>query len=103
MGVAYTASPFLGFTGAIFHANANNGNGNATLYTLGSTYLLSKRTFFYAELAYIHNSSTSNVGLGDGYTDPYGPNMNQGGAASNVAPNYGHGQLGAILGITTRF
>lgn len=103
VGLGYTATPSLGFKAAVYHANANNGNGSATLYTLGSTYLLSKRTFLYAELAYIHNSSTSNVGLGDGYTDPYGPNMNQGGAAGNVGPSYGHGQLGAIAGISTTF
>ncbi len=102
-GVTYTVNPFTAVTGAVYHANANNGNGNATMYTLGGTYSLSKRTFFYTELAYLHNSSTSNLGLGNGFADPYGPNQNQGGAAGNIAPNYGHSQFGVVAGIMTLF
>lgn len=103
IGLSYQATPFTAITTGVYHANANNGNGNATMFTLGGTYNLSKRTLLYTELAYIHNSSTSNVGLGNGYADPYGPNENQGGAAGNIATNYGHSQFGAVAGIMTMF
>lgn len=104
-GAEWTALPAVTLTGAIYHANANNGNGNATLYTLTGSYALSKRTSLYTEFGYIHNSSTSNIGLGNGYSDPYGPNVNNdpvnGGA--NGSPNYGHGEFGAFAGISTQF
>ncbi|TAL93148.1 MAG: porin [Paraburkholderia sp.] len=103
LGLQYTASPFLNVTSGVYHANANKGNGNATMYTLGASYNLSKRTLLYTELAYLHNSSTSNIGLGNGYADPYGPNGNQGGSAGNIAPNYGHSQFGMVSGIMTTF
>jgi predicted porin len=103
LGLAWQVSAATAITGAVWHANANNGNGNATMYTLASTYNLSKRTFLYTELAYVANSKTSSVGLGNGYSDPYGPNSNQGGLASNSSPNFGSGQFGAIAGIMTQF
>ena len=102
-GLAYTVNPAVGVTAAVYHTNANKGNGNSTMYTLGGTYLLSKRTFLYTELAYLHNSSTSNVGLGNGFADSYGPNENQGGATGNISPNYGHSQFGVVAGIMTMF
>ena len=101
VGLSYDVSPFVRFSGAIYHANANNGNGNATLYTLGGNYFLSKRTFLYTELAYVTNSATSNVGLGDGFSDAYGPNANEGGTSE--APDYGKSQFGATVGIMHQF
>jgi predicted porin len=102
-GLGYLVTPFLNLTAAVYHANANRGNGNATLYTLGGTYALSKRTLFYTELAFLHNSTASNIGLGNGYADPYGPNENQGGVSGNISPNYGHSQVGLVAGIFTTF
>jgi predicted porin len=101
LGLAWQANAAVALTGAVYHANANNGNGNATMYTLAGTYNLSKRTFLYTELAYVQNSKTSNIGLGNGYADPYGPNTNQGGTSQT--PNYGSGQFGGIAGIMTQF
>ena len=77
-------------------------NGSATLYTVGGTYDLSKRTFLYAETGYVHNSSTSNIGLSDG---PYGNNNYDPATntASNSNPNYGHGQVGAFVGMMAAF
>jgi len=100
-GLAWQVSPFVSVTGAVFHANANNGNGNATMYTLAGTYNLSKTTFLHTELAYVTNSSTSNVGLGNGYSDYYGPNTNEGGTSN--APNYGKNQFGVNVGIMHMF
>ncbi|WP_028228253.1 porin [Paraburkholderia ferrariae] len=109
-GAAWQLSAATALTAAVYHANANNGNGNATLYTLAGTYNLSKRTFFYTELGYIHNSSTSNIGLGNGYADPYGAsgasNASGGGAVGggiNEGPGYGHSQFAANVGIMTQF
>ncbi|PMS32697.1 putative porin [Trinickia symbiotica] len=105
IGASWQATPFTSIQSAVYHANANHGNGNATMYTLTGSYSLSKRTLLYTELAYVHNSSTSNIGLNNGYSDPYGPNVNNdpvnGGA--RTSPNYGHGQFGAFAGIFSTF
>jgi predicted porin len=106
LGAAWQITPFAGITGAVYHANANNGNGNATLYTLSGTYNLSKRTLLFTEIGYVHNSATSNIGLGNGYSDPYGANINNdpiNGDAAHKSPNFGHGQFGAFAGISVQF
>lgn len=109
-GASWQATSATALTAAIYHANANNGNGNATLYTLAGTYNLSRRTFLYTELGYVHNSSTSNIGLGNGYGDPYGTsgatNADGGGAVGsgiNEGPGYGRSQFAANVGIMTQF
>lgn len=103
IGAIWQSTPALAITGAIYHANANHGNGNATLYTLGTNYSLSKRTLLYTELAYVRNSSTSNLGLDSGL---YGANTNfdpTSASASTSNPNYGKSQFGVIAGIATQF
>jgi predicted porin len=101
-GAAWQVSDATAVTGAVFHANANNGNGNATLFTLAATYALSKRTFLYTEAGYIHNSSTSNINLGNGSygNNNFDPATN---TASNSNPDYGHSQTGVFAGIMTTF
>ncbi|PLZ02431.1 porin [Burkholderia sp. WAC0059] len=104
IGAQWMIAPVATVTAAVYHANANHGNGNATLCTLGATYQLSKRTQLYSELSYLRNSKTSNIGLGNGYTDPYGANANDdpvNGAGS--APGYGHSQKGAFVGVMVIF
>jgi predicted porin len=103
IGAIWQTTPAVAITGAVYHANANNGNGNGTLYTLGANYSLSKRTLLYSELAYIHNSSTSNLGLDSGL---YGANTNNdpvNGSPSNTNPNYGKSQFGLIAGLAVMF
>ncbi|AUT65444.1 porin [Paraburkholderia terrae] len=103
LGAIWQTTSALAVTGAVYHANANHGNGNGTLYTLGANYSLSKRTLLYSELAYLHNSSTSNLGLDSGL---YGPNSNNdpiNGSPTSTNPNYGKSQFGVITGIATRF
>jgi predicted porin len=102
VGVQWQINAAASVTGAVFHANANNGNGNATLYTLAATYNLSKRTFLYTEAGFIKNSSTSNINLGNG---PYGNNNYDPatGTSSNGNPDYGHSQTGVFAGIMTSF
>jgi Outer membrane protein (porin) len=103
MGAQWAVTPAAFLSGAVYHANANNGNGNATMYTLSGMYLLSKRTRLYSELGYLHNSSTSNLGLNGGL---YGANVNNdpvNGSPSSTNPNFGHSQFGAFAGIATEF
>lgn len=102
-GARWAITPAASVTGAVYHANANNGNGNATMYTLSGIYALSKRTRLYTELGYLHNSSTSNLGLNGGL---YGANANNdpvNGNPGSTNPNYGHSQFGAFAGIATQF
>ncbi|MFP6561783.1 porin [Paraburkholderia sp. B3] len=107
LGARWNVTAFTSFGAAVYHTNANHGNGNATLYTLTATYALSKRTTFYSEVATVRNSSTSNIGLGDGYSDPYGANeVNDpasGAANTRTDPNFGGSQTGVFAGILTRF
>lgn len=105
IGAAWQATPLTSLTAAVYHANANNGNGNATLYTLGGTYNLSKRSYLYSEFGYVRNSSTSNVGLGDGYGNPYGANANNDpvNGGDNTNPDYGRSQFGLFAGFVTQF
>lgn len=102
LGASWLVSPTTRLTAAVYHSNANHGNGNATLYTLGGTYFLSKRTFLYTETGYVRNSSTSNIGLDSG---PYGNNNYDpvANTASNNNPNYGHAQVGVFAGVMTMF
>ncbi|PRG68411.1 porin [Burkholderia multivorans] len=103
IGAIWQSTPALAISGAVYHANANHGNGNATLFTLGANYSLSKRTLLYTELAYVRNSSTSNLGLDSGL---YGANSNfdrTSASASASNPDYGKSQFGVIAGIATRF
>ncbi|CAE6702292.1 porin [Paraburkholderia aspalathi] len=103
IGAIWQTTPALAITGAVYHANANNGNGNATLYTLGANYSLSKRTLLYTELAYVRNSSSSNISLDSGL---YGANINNdpvNGSTSSTNPNYGKSQFGVIAGLATKF
>ncbi|WP_321845160.1 porin [Paraburkholderia bannensis] len=103
VGAQWAVTPATYITGAVYHANADKGNGNATMYTVSGAYLLSKRTRLYTEFGYLHNSSTSNLGLNGGN---YGANVNDdpvNGNASSTNPNYGHGQFGVFAGMATQF
>ncbi|WP_233869933.1 porin [Paraburkholderia adhaesiva] len=93
IGANWQVNAATAVTAGIYHSNVNNGNGNGTLFTLGSTYNLSKRTFLYVETGYAKNSSTANFSVGGN------PNVGEG----NGNPNFGQGQFGAIAGIFTQF
>ncbi len=105
LGAIWTPIPVIELTAAVYHSNTNNGNGDATMFTVSGRYHLSERTFFYSEIASIKNSATSNFGLGDGYTDPYGANANEDpeNGGTRTDPDYGHGQVGVYAGIMHNF
>ena len=65
--------------------NGNNGAGNATIYTIGGTYNLSKRTLLDIQIATARNSLEAN-GVGN---------------ADNPLP--GHSQSGVYAGIQHSF
>ncbi|WP_408271789.1 porin [Paraburkholderia agricolaris] len=103
LGTNYQATPYLLLTIGAYHVDVGNGNGDAThdahghatMYEIGSTYNLSKRTFLYATAAYVRNSGNSTFSL-----EPNNPGLNN----SNLDnPLPGHSQTGAYLGINHSF
>ncbi|SAL17830.1 exported outer membrane porin [Caballeronia peredens] len=93
-GVTWQATPAAALIGAVYHVNGNNGAGNATIYTLGGSYNLSKRTLVDLQVAAVKNSKTANYGL----------NANDfGTSAGTDNPLPGHSQKGVYAGIQHSF
>ncbi|NPT36038.1 porin [Paraburkholderia xenovorans] len=93
-GVTWQATPAAALIAAVYHVNGNNGAGNATIYTVGGSYNLSKRTLLDIQVAQARNSKTANYGL----------NANNAGtstATDNPLP--GHNQTGVYAGIQHSF
>ena len=89
-GITWQATPAAALTAAVYHVNANKGSGNATMYALGGTYNLSKRTQMHLEAATVQNSSTANFSL----------NANAAGTTADSGnPLIGHSQTGVFAGI----
>ncbi|MDN7671076.1 porin [Burkholderia oklahomensis] len=99
-GVNWQVTPAATLIAAAYHVNANKGGGNATIYSVGGTYNLSKRTLLDLQIATVRNSSKANFGLnanaaGAGGVQPDG--------AYNENPLPGHSQTGAYIGIQHYF
>ncbi len=93
-GVTWQATPAAALIAAVYHVNANNGGGNATIYTIGGSYNLSKRTLLDLQAATVRNSKTANFSL------------NANGAGTSVAsgnPKAGGSQTGVYAGIQHLF
>jgi predicted porin len=71
---------------------STDGAGHATLYTLGGTYNLSKRTLLGFQVATVQNSSNSDFGLNANYP-----------IAGSDDPLPGHSQSGAYLDLQHSF
>lgn len=93
-GVTWQATPAAALIAAVYHVNGNNGAGNATIYTVGGSYNLSKRTLLDLQVATVQNSKTANYGLNAN---------NYGSAASTDNPFPGHSQTGVYAGIQHSF
>ncbi|SAK96519.1 exported outer membrane porin [Caballeronia pedi] len=93
-GVTWQATPAAALIGAVYHVNGNNGAGNATIYTVGGSYNLSRRTLLDIQVATVQNSKTANYGLNAN---------NFGSAASTDNPLVGHSQTGVYAGIQHSF
>jgi predicted porin len=93
-GLTWQATPAASLIGAVYHVNANNGGGNATLYSIGGSYSLSKRTELDLQVASVRNAKNSNFALN--------PN-NPGTEVSTDNPLVGHSQSGVYASIEHRF
>ncbi|CAB3773547.1 porin [Paraburkholderia humisilvae] len=93
-GVTWQATPAAALIAAVYHVNANNGGGNATIYTIGGSYNLSKRTLLDIQIATTQNSKAANFGLNAN-------NSGTGFQTDNPLP--GHSQSGVYAGIQHSF
>ncbi|KXV10183.1 porin [Caballeronia megalochromosomata] len=93
-GVTWQATPAAALIAAVYHVNGNNGAGNATIYTAGGSYNLSKRTLLDLQVATVQNSKGANYGLNAN---------NFGTAAATDNPIVGHSQTGVYAGIQHSF
>jgi predicted porin len=101
LGATYQANPRWAVTAAGFYMKVGNGGGDAshdpaghaTLYALGTTYNLSKRTFLYGTVAYVRNSSQANFSLLATPRD----------ATPNTSPLAGESQTGGYIGVMHSF
>lgn len=95
LGVTYQFSAPFALTAAVYHINANGkgalGGGNATMFEVGGTYNISKRTMLYATGGVVRNGAESQFSLT--------PN----GVGSTDNPLPGHGQVGMYAGIRHSF
>jgi predicted porin len=93
-GVTWQATPAAALIAAVYHVNANKNGGNATIYTVGGSYNLSKRTLLDLQIATAQNSKNANFGL----------NANSAGdTVSTDNPLPGHSQTGVYAGIQHLF
>jgi predicted porin len=101
LGATWSATQAWAVTAAGFYVNVGSGggdalhdpSGHATMYTLGTTYNLTKRTFLYGTVAYVDNSKQANFSLL--------ANPREG--ASSTSPLQGESQTGAYVGILHQF
>ncbi|MGF6756879.1 porin [Paraburkholderia sp. GAS42] len=93
-GVTWQATPAAALIAAVYHVNGNNGAGNATIYTVGGSYNLSKRTLLDLQVATTQNSKSANYGLNAN---------NPGTSVGTDNPLPGHSQTGVYAGIQHSF
>jgi predicted porin len=93
-GFTWQATPAAALIAAVYHSNGNNGAGNATIYSVGGSYNLSKRTLVDLQVATVRNSKTANYGL---FAN------NPGTAVGTDNPLPGHSQSGIYAGIQHSF
>ena len=98
-GVTWQATPAAALIAAVYHVNANNGAGNATIYTVGGSYNLSKRTLLDIQVASVRNSKNANFGLDANNPGPGGNTS----AGYNENPLPGKSQTGVYAGIQHSF
>ncbi|OXI43980.1 porin [Burkholderia aenigmatica] len=94
-GVTWQATPAAALIAAAYHVNANNGGGNATIYSVGGSYNLSKRTLLDLQIATARNSKNANFSLEANAAGPGGP--------TNDNPMPGHSQTGMYVGLQHMF
>lgn len=93
-GITWQATPVAALIAAVYHVNANNGGGNANLYSLGGSYNLSKRTQIDFQIASVRNSKNANFALN---ANPAGTSV------STDNPVISHSQTGIYTSIEHYF
>ena len=101
LGATYNLNTAWAMTAAGFYVNVGDGggdaqhdpSGHATMYTLGTTYNFTKRTFLYGTVAYVDNSKQANFSLL--------ANPREG--TGSTSPLQGESQTGAYVGIMHLF
>ncbi|MEK6418289.1 porin [Paraburkholderia tropica] len=99
-GVTWQATPAAALIAAVYHVNANNGGGNATIYSVGGSYNLSKRTLLDVQVATVRNSKAANFGLDANSAGAGGVGSD---GTYNENPLPGHSQTGFYAGIQHSF
>ncbi len=100
-GITWQATAAAAAIAAVYHVNGNNGAGNATIYTVGGSYNLSKRTLLDIQIATVRNSKTANFGLDPNNAGPGGTVTDA--TSYNENPLPGHSQSGVYAGIQHSF
>jgi predicted porin len=90
-GVKYQATQAWAANAAVYHINVPGGFGHATMFELGTTYNLSKRTFLYGTVAYVKNSANQSFSVAPIPSD------------SLDNPPAGKSQTGAYIGVSHSF
>ncbi|RKF44209.1 porin [Paraburkholderia fungorum] len=99
-GVTWQATPAAALIAAVYHVNANKNAGNATIYSVGGSYNLSKRTLLDLQIATVRNSKNANFSLEANSAGAGGP---QTGGTFNDNPLPGKSQTGVYAGIQHSF
>lgn len=99
-GADWQVTPAAALIAAAYHVNANKGGGNATIFSVGGTYNLSKRTLLDLQIATVRNSANANFGLN---ANAAGAGGVQADGSYNENPLRGHSQTGAYIGIQHYF
>ncbi|MBU9205425.1 porin [Burkholderia multivorans] len=94
-GATWQASRTLSWQAAVYHINANNDGGNATMYSIGAIYDLSARTQFHTQIVTVRNSRTANFSMS--------AISGLGTTVASGNPLTGHSQSGAFIGIMHYF
>ncbi|ASW00914.1 porin [Paraburkholderia aromaticivorans] len=89
IGASYTVTPALLVDGEVFRIVNSDHDSRATMGTLRTTYLLSKRSSVYAQASYLANSAKARYSVSGG--------------GGGTTPAAGIGQTGAMVGIKHMF
>ncbi|WP_175945964.1 porin [Caballeronia sp. BCC1704] len=99
LGATYQATPQWAVTAAGFYVHVGEGAGDAShdpashamLYSLGTTYNFTKRTFVYGTVAYVRNSANGTFSV---FATPRNSD-----ASTSTSPLAGESQTGAYVGL----
>jgi predicted porin len=89
VAASYFVTPAFIVDGEVYHITNSDHDTRATMGTLRTTYLLSKRTAVYAQGSYLANSAKARYSVSGG--------------GGGTTPSAGTGQTGVMLGIRHSF